>query len=448
MATGSIKVNNQYTHHEVELNLKWNRLWSRLQNDIMANQNQSNKVQPSKYSKSYFGDVFNSVVSDFNLTLQSAHKESQFIADDLKNSFEFLKDFYNNLNLKENESNEDSFSDFESMDQFDTNSLGNYLLIVYNRYAEITNEFNSLTQPNIKVYSPEFSDLFEKYFQKNPKLPRIYYNDEYHQSLFDNNLILKRRTLNADNLFKLIAEYRNELKEIANEILESKMEDFKEPEEKISLYDLYNKEENNFKIVGHVFNRRNILTFNGESKTLKSKCKYLLTHELTKNKFSVILNQNTDNTFLGISALGQPLIEITDQKAFINGKQIALPYLNDVQDKGRILVKKNLNSISVQVNNDLLVICYQDSKSCSISLNNWFTGKVNGLLGRSSFNLDNVNEDYWYLDKTCKLPNIQLKKFTNDSLKVCYSIFGKNEKSIFKNAVQVNIYFKKYFILF
>ncbi len=75
--------------------------------------------------------------------------------------------------------------------------------------------------------------------------------------------------------------------------------------------------------------------------------------------------------------------------------------------------------------------------SCTIATTRWFTGKLNGILGNVNKNVETVKESQWYLDNTCSFPNKNLLKPTNDVVKQCYSIFGKQSRSLMRDAMMV-----------
>ena len=112
-----------------------------------------------------------------------------------------------------------------------------------------------------------------------------------------------------------------------------------------------------------------------------------------------------------------------------------MPY---IYSKGKITITRQYNSVCAEVKNDMEICCNKDSKSCSVALTRWYTGKVNGLLGKSNYDRDEVEEDNWYLESSCKLPNIKLKEPVPEAVQTCYSIFGKHSKAIFRDALMVN----------
>lgn len=155
---------------------------------------------------------------------------------------------------------------------------------------------------------------------------------------------------------------------------------------------------------------------------------------MRKNQFSVILNHNDSPYVLSLSAYGSDLIDISYDKASINNKDITLPY---VSSNGKVTVTRTYNSVCAEVSNDMEICCNKDSKSCSVALTRWYTGKVNGLLGRANYDRDQVEEDTWYLESSCKLPNIKLKEPAPEAVQTCYSIFGKHSKAVFRDALTV-----------
>ena len=50
------------------------------------------------------------------------------------------------------------------------------------------------------------------------------------------------------------------------------------------------------------------------------------------------------------------------------------------------------------------------------------------------------NEDNWYLEPSCQMPNIRLKESSQEAVRSCYSIFGKHRHAIFRDALTVNIF--------
>lgn len=438
----SITVENDNRY--LQLSLKWNRLWNKIYSDILANQVDSSRASENEQFNSYFGDVYGTFVNDLKQTYEKIKADRRQVRSELKQLVLMIVDFYSNFlpsEMKNKLVNDFRRRQEESVEEdkkFDQLPLYKRLFARYNSLAQRLNRLH------FKVRS--FSKTLSRYI---PRLTMISYNkdDQLNRMArqFDNNLVAHRPIYNARNLYQFNAEYRDTLRRLGNRILSVKSNLLRNIQG-ANIRSLVNKYKlrslSDYTIAGHVFNRRNLVTFNGESKLLKSRCKFLLAHELTRNQFSVILNSYTDKAWLSISAYGQPSIDITPNSASINNRPLSLPHTVELKDKNaRIVVKRSFNSVSVEVNKDLLVTCYEDSKSCSVALTRWYTGKVNGLFGKSNFNSENVEEDYWFLDKNCRLPNFVMKNPSDESVKACYSVFGKHRKAVFRNAIQVSFVF-------
>ena len=106
-----------------------------------------------------------------------------------------------------------------------------------------------------------------------------------------------------------------------------------------------------------------------------------------------------------------------------------------------MVVKKNDQGVCVELDNEFKVCCYDDSKSCTVAATRWYTGKLNGLLGKADNNIERINQADWFLKDTCTFPNANLKKPTEIAVKTCYSMFGRHRQSLFRNAIQVFIHY-------
>ena len=139
----------------------------------------------------------------------------------------------------------------------------------------------------------------------------------------------------------------------------------------ISLRALINKYKyrslDDYTLVGNVYNRRNVIGFDGEQTLLQSKCRYLLAHETHKNRFSVVLNFNDNPYLISVFAYGQKPIDISYNKVAIDSNPVSLPQTVQMGENGIITVTKNNVGVCVEVNNDLKVCCYEDSMSCTVA---------------------------------------------------------------------------------
>jgi hypothetical protein len=282
-----------------------------------------------------------------------------------------------------------------------------------------------------------------------PRLPVYEYNNE--QQKYDNNLVIRRPTLNARNLYQFNAEYRNYLKLMSENVLSIKSS-LSRNTDGMSIKALINKYKyrslDDYTLVGNVFNRRNIIGFDGEQTLLQSKCRYLLAHETHKNRFSVVLNFNDNPYIISVFAYGQKPIDIGYNKVAIDSKSVSIPQTIMLGENGLITVTKTNVGVCVEVNSDLRVCCYEDSMSCTVATTRWFTGKLNGILGNVNKNVETVEESKWYLDNTCSFPNRNLLRPTNEVVKQCYSLFGKQSKSLMRDALMVLFLFFKFINFF
>jgi len=163
----------------------------------------------------------------------------------------------------------------------------------------------------------------------------------------------------------------------------------------------------------------------------------LLAHDVHRNRFSVVLNydKNTDYP-LTVYAYGQS-VNIGYTGASVADQTVGLPHYVALGENGQMMVRRTVEGVCVEVNSDLKVCCYDDSKSCTVAATRWFTGKLDGLLGRADNNLQEINQDEWFLDSSCKNPNAKLRLPTQEAVRTCYDLFGRHRKAYFKDALNV-----------
>ena len=73
-----------------------------------------------------------------------------------------------------------------------------------------------------------------------------------------------------------------------------------------------------YTIVGSVYNRRNVIGFGGEAVVLLSRCTYLLAHEMSKNRFTVLLNFNEKTPVLSVYLYGQGPFHVAPNGVSLN----------------------------------------------------------------------------------------------------------------------------------
>jgi len=128
---------------------------------------------------------------------------------------------------------------------------------------------------------------------------------------------------------------------------------------------------------------------------------------------------------------------------------VELPRRVVIKDgQGEVNVRRRMKGVCVEVNKDLEVCCYEDSKSCTLAVSRWFTGKLDGLLGRGDSVFGQVEQADWFLDGDCrKNAAARTKATSEEAVKVCDGLFGTQEKDHFKNAVSVCKPFRFYLFI-
>ena len=418
------------------LTLKWNRFWSEIQ--LAALGKTEPQLKENENFNSYLGDAYAVLSEDLKPSFDFGRSQRESVLADGRKLLLVLADFYSNVSptLK------GIFADRLAKTKIAPESAEQLPLYkrVFRRYNHLAQQLTDLSLA-VRKYSKRLSTYV-------PRLPVLEYNPTQTDKTirpFDNNLKVTRPTLNADNLYQFYAEQRNYMKKAGELVLSIKgnmLRDLNVLRFKslINKYKLRSLQD--FTLVGVVYNKRNVISFNGESKIIKSKCRFLLAHELRRNQFSVLLN-NQENAASIISVVaGGQTYDISYDKALVGGQQVALPYRAELTNDRDILITRTLSGVCFRLHKDLEVCCNEDSRSCSVALTRWFSGKVNGFLGSSNNVNEHFEEDYWHAGE-CKLVNLQLKKPNEEAVKTCYSIFGNHRKAFFSNSFSV-----KYFLTF
>jgi len=433
LATLQVTKNDEYNN--LVLSLRWNRFWADIQRDLLGGNAESIARESDKFN-SYFGDVYAELSTDLKSSVDSLRKERLDVEKDFKNIFYIVADSYSKYipaHLR-NENRQNELKAFVEMQMANSEDV----LPLYKRFFKVYNEVaERLLEISLKIrkYSKRLSRFV-------PRLPIVEYNKEQltkEVRPFENNLVVSRPTLYARNLYQFNAEFRDYVRKFGENILFVK-NSLARSIDGISLRALINKYKyrsaRDYTHVASVYNKRNVIGFDGEQKTLQSKCRYLLTHEMHKNRFSVVLNFNDSPYLISVFAYGQKSVDLGFNKAAIDSKPVSLPQTVKMGENGFITVTKTNVGVCVEVNHDLKVCCYEDSNSCTVATTRWFTGKLNGLLGKANNNpTDSIIESDWYLDRTCKFPNSIMKKPSFDAVKTCYAIFGSHRRALFRHAV-------------
>jgi hypothetical protein len=426
---GSLGVVHSDDHDNLVLNLRWNRFWKEMQENILGASKLS--LTERENFNSYFGDVYATLSDELKPAHDFIRSERLGVFDDFGRFGGLLMDFYSNFFPSLRRQMADKMAPAEDAI---TDDLPFYKR-VFRRYNSVSKR---LTNLHFKVR--KYSQRLARYI---PRLPTATYNDESNKrdksiNPYDNNLVLTRPTIHSHNLYQFNAEYRDYLRRMADRVLTLKAR-YLRNWDGLSTKALINKYKfrsfKDYVLVGHVFNRRNVIAFNGDATILKAKCQFLLAHELRNAEFSVVLNNqgNADQSIISVIVDGKSY-DISTNQAALDGKSISLPHRNNEK---KLSITRLNNGVCFALKGDLKVCCYEDSNSCTIGLTRWYVGRVNGLLGQANYNLKSQSEEKWFLGSTCAASSAPLKKPTEEAVKTCYNIFGRQRRSFFRNAFQI-----------
>jgi len=398
----SLGVEMHDNHYDLVMKSRWNRMWSEIQNEIMAGQGMDKKVQKDDAFNSYIGDVYSS------------------LSNDLKKSWDVIRQDRNNI------LNDLGLTRvFENSKTVDFNQTISYFK-TYNMIA------SKLTEASLMVRTG--SKFLSTYI---PRFPTVAYNSLETKG-FANNLVIRRPTLNARTLYQFNAEYRNYVKQIGDWVLFFKTMLIRDVNA-MSVTGLYNKYKmrslRDYTLVGNVFNRRNIIGFDGEQIVLQTKCTYLLAHETHKNRFSVVLNYNDYQYPITVYTYGQKRVDISYNKVAVDQKSVSFPQTLLFGDNGNMTITRLNTAVCVELNHDLRVCCYEDSQSCTIATTRWFTGKLNGILGNQNHNIERIQENLWFLEKSCNIQRMPVRTATNEVFEQCNTLFGNSRYSMIGSTI-------------
>lgn len=440
LATGTMRVyEDENDINQIELNLKWSRFWAEIKKEIVKDT--TGHAQANQQFNSYAGDVLAVLSSDLKLGYDAMAQERSEVKTDVGKFLFILGEFYSHILPPQQRAQLAAIVEQKLKERKEANEAINALPFhkrVYTRYNQVS---ETLAKISLRLRA-----ISKRLGRKVPKLPLIKYNSSVDG--FDNNVVITRAARHAENLYQANAIYRNGIRKLTERFLTAKG-NLARNTKSLSTRALINKYKyrplDSYTMVGMVFNRRNVIAFSGNSRILSSNCRYLLTHDLVRNKFSVVLNHNTKHqAVLSVFAYGEKnSIDINGEHAFIDNKKIALPYKFENKAKdAQLVVKRIHNGVRLEIEDELLVECHQDSNACIVGLTRFSIGKVNGLLGRSNYDPDRNGDDYWFLEKTCtKVASPRPVKPNREAIRTCYETFGRHRKCIFKDAFEVSSFF-------
>ena len=150
----------------------------------------------------------------------------------------------------------------------------------------------------------------------------------------------------------------------------------------------------------------------------------MLAHDISNNRFSVILNNNDKVPFVSLYLHKKGPFHLTHETVRSeDNTALSLPQTIKTDSGATINLMRTPNAICISVDNELKVCCYEDSLSCSVAVTRFYTGKVNGLLGKTDQVAAKTNPNDWLVDKTCKVvPKADLTT-KKDVVSKCSSLF-------------------------
>jgi hypothetical protein len=425
----------EISYPKLKLNLNWSRFWSQLKKEILD----SRDVYENDKFNSYFGDAYSQLKSELTQPCVNSKDGLSNIGQDFATlifieaaSYEkYLSPFpifnrrYSQVkygiqnSFIEVDEDDDEDDDDDEEDDYSNGSI-------LSRYNQFANRFN-----NMESNSPVYYYLYNS--NTVPRLPIIYYEYNSFSGQLDNSLTVSLEKFNTDNLYQLNSQYRDFLRQLADKVLTIKSAMIKS-KNLMAMRNEYTLSAD-FKLVGHIHNRRNIIQFNGNFNALQTRCQYLLAHDIHRNKFSIILNNDKDKSTPQIffHTIGKKFA-FSSNKVEVDDESIALPaFYTSTNGQDKVSIRRSVNSICVDLNDDAKVCCYDDSNSCTVTLNRFYTGRVNGLLGKGN-EIDESEESKWFLGDKCEYRNLPLKNPSIEASKICYQLFGQHLSSPFRSS--------------
>lgn len=431
LATGTMRL-FEGDHHinYIELNLKWNRFWAAMQKEILKDDG-GDRAETNEQYNSYLGDCFGEISKDLKPGYDVMAQYRAPLKEDCGKALFIIGEFYSNFLSAEKRAALAAFIEQKLKERKEANAAidkERFLKRASIRYNQVS---DALTRIYLRLRS-----VNKRLGRYVPKLPKIQYNSSVDG--FANNVVFTRATRHAENLYQANAIYRNSIRRLSERFLSAKG-NLARNTRALSFRALINKYKykplNSYTVAGMVFNRRGIIRFNGNAFYTKQ-CQYLLTHDLAKRRFTVLLSNNKFNGVVSVYAFGQKPIGINGENAFIDQDvKLALPYTyQDKTKDAQLTITKTQSGVRLEIEDELLVECNRDSNACIIGLTRFSIGKVNGLLGRSNYDLGDKDET-WQLGR-CDSPTGQVRN-SPESKRFCYETFGRHCNSIFKNAFGV-----------
>jgi len=276
-----------------------------------------------------------------------------------------------------------------------------------------------------------------------PTLPSVSFNENLNPGgrkdfrRFDNNLVVTKKMAQVRNLYQFNAEFRNRVKKMGEAIAQYRQSNARDEASALNAVKYlqnFKASATEYAFVGSVFNRRNVIGFDGEAVILHTRCRFLLAHDTSKNKFSVVLNYNEDKSPLSLYLHGKAPLHLSAEGLKQDTKSLSLPWQLKT-DTGVIYASRINNGICVTIDYEMKVCCYEDTGSCSVAFTRLYTGRVNGLFGKSDQSTERIEQADWAVDK-CKIVPRSLMPPKREAVEKCYQAFGEHKRAQFRNSLE------------
>jgi len=407
--------------------LQWNRVWSQVKQAALG-ETDSALAESSDYN-TYFGDVYSVLRNDLKDTywnvrgmLNDKRQTYRAFAHELL-TFYAAASPYTQHKLQQFETRYVAML-AERETYVESTPFHVRAFRLYNKYAAKLNNCYTQAKQNNKSYA--------KYI---PRVPLMAYNEAPTNPAFVNTLVIERPTLKSQNLYQFYAEERKAIRMLGQSVLTVKgdflLRSLTTLRPKSIINKFHYRPLRTFSLVGTVFKRRNVIAFNGESTLLKAKCSYLLTHELRRNEFSVVLNPADSDSVLTVGAGGK-LVELSYTSAKVDGQSVALPYRASISDERELTITRNAQGVCTQVDSDARICTDSEAQACHIGVTRWYKGKLNGLLGQSQHKNEHFeDQSYWFADSTCQASSATMKSPSDAARETCYRLFADDPRAVF-----------------
>ncbi|GFO03307.1 apolipophorin [Plakobranchus ocellatus] len=200
-----------------------------------------------------------------------------------------------------------------------------------------------------------------------------------------------------------------------------------------------------FDASAYLIGSQHIITFDKHEFDFLSKCSHVLTRDMLKDQFSVVVNYSRRPKREGVQSLcftiGNQNLDISDDyKLSVNNEETEMPYTS----KDLKIVREG-DFIRVQYLKGLEIFCNPKLDLYKVTVSGWYHGRLAGLMG--SYDNEEQNDrmlletanDFEVNRKTCRSSNLALKPRPEaDRDGICLSLFNASNSKFRPCFKQVN----------